>query len=219
MDEWERYLGSANEPDALTQLAILHVEFEALHPFKDGNGRLGRMLIPLFLFQRKLLASPDFYMSGYLESNREEYQERLRGVSRNDDWTAWCEFFLKGIRLQAAENERKARAILTLYDQVKNQVVDLTHSQHRFEPLILSSKRPFLLHLSSRVTRKSETNHRSHSENLREKGLLLPLQEGKRASCRGFCVSRADQHCRRKGLVLNLTKNVLLYLCLIFIII
>lgn len=93
MDDWERYLGSTSELDALVQLAILHVEFEAIHPFKDGNGRLGRMLIPLFLYQRKLLASPDFYMSGYLESNREEYQEHLRGVSRNGDWTAWCSFF------------------------------------------------------------------------------------------------------------------------------
>lgn len=130
MDEWEGYLGATDELDALVQLAILHVEFEALHPFKDGNGRLGRMLIPLFLYQRKLLASPDFYMSGYLEAKREEYQERLRAVSRDDDWTGWCVFFLKGVREQAAENERKARAILALYGRVKEQVVDLTHSQH-----------------------------------------------------------------------------------------
>jgi len=78
MDVWEGYLTSVSEPDPLVQLALLHVEFEALHPFNDGNGRLGRMLIPLFLFQRKLLASPDFYMSGYLEANRDDYQERLR---------------------------------------------------------------------------------------------------------------------------------------------
>ncbi|MHC1699979.1 MAG: Fic family protein [Humidesulfovibrio sp.] len=130
MDGWEGYLSTTEELDALVQLAILHVEFEALHPFKDGNGRLGRMLIPLFLYQRKLLASPDFYMSGYLEAKREEYQERLRAVSREDDWTGWCAFFLKGVREQAAENERKARAILALYGRVKEQVVDLTHSQH-----------------------------------------------------------------------------------------
>jgi len=130
MDGWERYFGSTSEPDALVQLAILHVEFEALHPFKDGNGRLGRMLIPLFLYQCKLLNSPDFYMSGYLEAKREEYQDRLRAVSRDGDWTGWCAFFLQGIREQAAENESKARAILSLYDRVKNQVADITHSQH-----------------------------------------------------------------------------------------
>ncbi len=130
MDEWERYLISASEPDTLVQLAGLHVEFEALHPFKDGNGRLGRMLIPLFLYQRKLLTAPSFYMSGYLEANRDEYQERLRAVSRDGDWTGWAAFFLDGIREQAAENERKARAILSLYDHIKTQIVDMTHSQY-----------------------------------------------------------------------------------------
>lgn len=130
MDDWERYLNSTAEPDTLVQLAILHVEFEAIHPFEDGNGRLGRMLIPLFLFQRRLLGSPDFYMSGYMEANREEYQERLRAVSRDNDWTGWCEFFLKGVVSQAAENEQKARSILGLYEKVKTQVVDLTRSQH-----------------------------------------------------------------------------------------
>ena len=130
MDEWEKYLLDTGEKDALVQLAITHVEFEALHPFEDGNGRLGRMLIPLFLYQRKLLASPDFYISEYLEANRDEYQERLRAVSHDNDWTGWCVFFLKGISEQAAENERKARAILGLYGRVKEQVVELAHSQH-----------------------------------------------------------------------------------------
>jgi len=130
MDDWESYLNSTSEFDILVQLAILHVEFEALHPFKDGNGRLGRMLIPLFMFQRKLLARPVFYMSGYLEAKREEYQERLRAVSRDGDWTGWCTFFLQGVKEQAAENERKARAILALYGRVKEQVIDITHSQH-----------------------------------------------------------------------------------------
>jgi Fic family protein len=88
------------------------------------------MLIPLFLHQRKLLSSPDFYMSGYLEAKREEYQESLRAVSRDGNWTGWCAFFLQGIHEQAAENERKARAILSLYDRIKTQVADLTHSQH-----------------------------------------------------------------------------------------
>ncbi|MGD1979464.1 MAG: Fic/DOC family N-terminal domain-containing protein [Akkermansiaceae bacterium] len=130
MDQWEDYLNRDEEPDVLVQLAILHVEFEALHPFKDGNGRLGRMLLPLYLFQRKVLTSPDFYMSGYLDAHREEYLERLRAVSSKGDWTGWCAFFLEGVRQQAAANERKAREILALYDRLKTEVVDLTHSQH-----------------------------------------------------------------------------------------
>lgn len=180
MDAWERYLGGTNELDALTQLAILHIEFEALHPFKDGNGRLGRMLIPLFLYHRKLLASPDFYMSGYLEANREEYQERLRAVSRDGDWTGWCAFFLQGIREQAAENERKARAILSLYDRVKTQVADMTHSHHSiravdfiFQSAIFTA--PLFIN-NSGIPKPTANRILTH---LRDEGLLLTMQEGR----------------------------------------
>ncbi len=180
MDEWERYLGSTSEPDALSQLAILHVEFEALHPFNDGNGRLGRMLIPLFLYQRKLLTSPDFYMSGYLEANREEYQERLRAVTREGDWTGWCAFFLQGIREQAGENERKARAILSLYDRVKTQVVDLTHSQHSIRAVDFIFQSPIFP--APLFTNHSEIPKPTANRILillRDEGILLPLQEGR----------------------------------------
>ncbi|MBI4963492.1 MAG: Fic family protein [Desulfomonile tiedjei] len=180
MDDWERYLGSDSEPDALVQLAILHVEFEALHPFKDGNGRLGRMLIPLFLCQRKLLTSPDFYMSGYLEANREEYQERLQAVSRDGDWTRWCRFFLQGIREQAAENERKARAILSLYDRVKTQVVDLTHSQHSIRAVDFIFQTPIFR--APTFTQQSEIPRPTANRILtllRGENLLHTIQEGR----------------------------------------
>lgn len=180
MDTWERYFGSTTEPDALVQLAILHVEFEALHPFKDGNGRLGRMLIPLFLCQRKLLASPDFYMSGYLERNREEYQERLRAVSRDGDWTGWCAFFLKGVREQAGENERRARAILALYERIKMQVTDLTHSQHAIRAVDFLFQAPIFA--APTFTQHSEIPKPTASRILallRDRGILLTLEEGR----------------------------------------
>lgn len=180
MDDWERYLGSTSEPDTLIQLAILHAEFEALHPFKDGNGRLGRMFIPLFLYQRRLLASPDFYMSGYLEVNREEYHERLRGVSRDGDWTAWCAFFLKGLQQQASDNERKARAILLLYDRVKKQIVDLTHSQHSIRAVDFIFQTPIF----AAPTFTHHSNIPKPTANriltlLRDENLLYTIQEGK----------------------------------------
>ena len=180
MDEWERYLSNNSEPDALVQLAILHVEFEAIHPFNDGNGRLGRMLIPLYHFQRRLLSSPDFYMSSYLETNREEYQEKLRTVSRDNDWTGWCGFFLQGVCHQAAENESKARAILALYDHLKNQIADLVHSQHSIRAVDFLFQMPIF----------SAPTFANHSEIpkltanriltlLRENGPLVTLREGK----------------------------------------
>ncbi len=180
MDMWERYMMSTSEPDPLVQLAIVHVEFEALHPFRDGNGRLGRMLIPLFLYQRKLLASPDFYMSGYLEANRETYLERLRAVSRDDDWTGWCAFFLHGIREQAEENERKARAILALYDRIKAQMADLTHSQHSIRAVDFIFQEPVFNAPSFTENSKIPKPTANRILNvLREQGILRTLRKGK----------------------------------------
>lgn len=179
MDEWERYFGSTEEPDALIQLALVHVEFEALHPFEDGNGRLGRMLLPLFLYQRKMLTSPVFYMSGYLESHRDEYQERLRAVSRDGDWTGWCAFFLQGVREQSAENETKARAVLSLYDRLKAQVVDLTHSQHSIRAVDFLFQTPIFSAptFATHSAIPKPTANRILSV-LREHGILVTVREG-----------------------------------------
>lgn len=134
MARWEKYLHETTH-DVLVQLAVIHAEFESLHPFLDGNGRIGRMLIPLYLFDRKLLQSPMFYLSEYLEGNRQEYYDRLLAVSRDDDWTGWCQFFLEAIQRQALANETKTRKILTLYEEKKNWFIDLTHSQYAVRAL------------------------------------------------------------------------------------
>ncbi len=180
MDLLSTYMNGEDQPDPLVQLAIVHLEFEALHPFEDGNGRLGRMLIPLYLFQRRLLGGPNFYMSGFLEAHREEYQERLRAVSRDGAWTEWCAFFLRGIAEQAVENDRKARAILELYDRIKTQAVDLTHSQHAiravdfiFQNSIFSSKQFVTMSGIPKPTALRILGL------LREAGLLLILRVGR----------------------------------------
>ena len=78
------------------------------------------MLVPLFLYDRELLSAPTFYLSEYLEEHRREYFDRLREVSRADDWTGWCEFFLKAITEQGKRNGKKAKGILDLYDEKKD---------------------------------------------------------------------------------------------------
>ena len=130
MSTWERYVHQADAPDPMVQLAVAHAEFEALHPFLDGNGRIARLLIPLFLFDKGILSSPTFFMSAYLEANRDEYYERLRSVSRESDWTGWARFFLEATVHQAESNEEKAKNILQLYADLKDQVVGMTHSQY-----------------------------------------------------------------------------------------
>ena len=134
MSAWERYVHH-EAPDRLVQLAVLHAEFEALHPFLDGNGRLGRMLVSLFLWQCGLIGQPMFYISAYFEARRDAYYEGLLAVSRDDDWTGWCRFFLKAVRAQAEESLTKARGILDLYEAMKGRVADVTRSRYAIHTL------------------------------------------------------------------------------------
>lgn len=141
MSAWERYAHD-EAPDRLVQLAILHAEFEALHPFLDGNGRLGRMLVPLFLWQTGLIRRPMFYLSAYFEARRDAYYDGLLAVSRNDDWTGWCHFFLEAIRSQAEDNLTKAQGILALYEEMKRRVPEMTRSQYAIRALDWIFERP-----------------------------------------------------------------------------
>lgn len=134
MTAWERYI-HRDAPDRLVQLAVLHAEFEALHPFLDGNGRLGRMLVPLFMWQAGLIRAPRFYISAYFESHRDAYYEGLLSVSRDADWTGWCRLFLEAVQAQAEDNLARAQGIFDLYDKMKGQVAELTRSQHAIRAL------------------------------------------------------------------------------------
>jgi Fic family protein len=134
MSQWEKFIHT-DFLDSLVQLAIIHAEFEALHPFKDGNGRLGRLLIPLFLFEKRLLSAPSFYMSAYLEGNREIYYDQLLNISASGDWTPWCCFFLEALKVQAEDNGRKAKLILDLYDATKQIVIQQTQSKYAIPTL------------------------------------------------------------------------------------
>ena len=120
MAAWAKYTAdSGGVKDQLVQLAVSHVEYESIHPFFDGNGRMGRLLVPLFLYKSELLSAPTFYVSEYLEEHRKEYYERLRKVSSKDDWTGWCKYFLEALTEQGRRNVEKAKGILDLYAEKK----------------------------------------------------------------------------------------------------
>ncbi len=129
MSRWEGYIHQ-DMPDLLVQAANLHAEFEAMHPFLDGNGRLGRMLIPLFLWQRGCIERPMFYISAYFEANRDIYYVRLLAVSRDNDWNGWCIFFLKAVKHQADDKLTRTQGILDLHDDLKRRIGDATRSRH-----------------------------------------------------------------------------------------
>ena len=114
MASWERFVNESSMP-SLIKVSIAHAEFESIHPFKDGNGRIGRMLVPLMLNLDGLISHPCLYLSEFFEHRNSEYQDRLLAVSSDDLWTDWCVFFLSAIETQAKENDRKAHSIYDLY--------------------------------------------------------------------------------------------------------
>ncbi len=128
LDEWEKYI-HFDEKDILVQLAIVHAQFEIIHPFLDGNGRIGRILIPLFLYHKGIIQEPVFYLSDYLESNRSEYYDGLKYITDTNDWTNWIRFFLKAIIYQSKKNIEKTKQIIELYEKLKTEITKKTHSQ------------------------------------------------------------------------------------------
>lgn len=143
MDNWETYY-HMSERDQLVQLAIIHAQFEIIHPFVDGNGRIGRMLIPLFLHEKGLLVRPTFYISAYLESNRQDYYQLLRALDGPKSWSSWISFFLEAITVQARENMEKASGIIGLYERLKGEVLSLTRSQYAIPVLDHLFRQPIL---------------------------------------------------------------------------
>jgi len=103
LDALEKFIHAPSDLPALTRLGLIHYQFEAIHPFLDGNGRVGRLLISLLLCQWGLLPRPVLYLSAYFERNRSEYYERLLAISRSGEWEAWLRFFLTGVRDQSRE--------------------------------------------------------------------------------------------------------------------
>jgi len=129
LSTFEKYI-HYDEKDRLIQLSIIQGQFEIIHPFLDGNGRIGRILLPLFLYEKHVLGSPMFYISEYLEANRDEYYSRLLAVSEQKKWEDWIEFFLQAIISQSKANNAKVKAILDLYNIKKQKISELTHSQY-----------------------------------------------------------------------------------------
>lgn len=128
--------------EVLIRAALMHLEFEALHPFKDGNGRIGRMLIPLMLWTQGAISQPYFYMSGYLEQRRDTYIDLMRDVSANDNWTNWIAFFLQAVEAQANENLKTAEKIRLLYEDMKEEFRSTLTSQWSTTALDFMFKRP-----------------------------------------------------------------------------
>lgn len=134
LGELEKYI-HVEERDPIVQIALVHARFEMIHPFLDGNGRVGRILIPLFLFSRGVISRPAFYLSAWLEDHRSEYYTRLNAITSGGDHAGWVRFFLRAVTGQAEDDTRRVREMLDLYERTKGKVVEETRSRYALSAL------------------------------------------------------------------------------------
>jgi Fic family protein len=145
LHDLERFVGArqSNLP-FLIQLALVHYQFEAIHPFMDGNGRVGRLLIALQLQEHAYLPHPLLYLSAYLERHRQDYYDRLLAVSRSGAWIEWIDFFLQAILEQAADTAQRSDRLLTLHDRYREWALSTSRSGNLLRIVDLVFQQPVI---------------------------------------------------------------------------
>jgi Fic family protein len=125
LEDLEKYINRHKDNPqyhVLIELALVHYQFETIHPFPDGNGRVGRLIIPMLLCERKVMSHPLLYLSTYFEKHYDEYIERMYDVSRVGAWNEWIEFFLRGVTVAARNGMKKAHELQALHKDYMNRV-------------------------------------------------------------------------------------------------
>jgi Fic family protein len=184
LGSWEIFLHDRSLPP-LVQVALAHSQFEAIHPFLDGNGRVGRLLITLFLVERTLLPSPLLYLSAFFDATRREYYDRLNGVTRDGAWEDWLVYFLTGVARQSEDALSRAERILALLEIWRLEAAALP-SRAPLQVLDLLAANPYLtVKGASEKLGVAFTTARRAVEKLEKQGVLTQVGEGKRD--RVFC--------------------------------
>lgn len=128
LDNLEKYMHDASPASLLVKAGLIHAQFEGIHPFLDGNGRVGRLLITFYLCQQGILLKPLLYLSQFIKKNRQEYYDRLNAFHGNDDIEGWLKFFLTGVIFTAESAVETARKIVKLRERDLNKIVGLGRS-------------------------------------------------------------------------------------------
>jgi Fic family protein len=144
LNQLEDFIHAPSKLPALVRVALIHYQFEAIHPFLDGNGRIGRLLIILLLNIWGLLPQPLLYPSAYFEANRQEYYDRLLAVSQHSAWEDWLYFFLYGISLQSTDAIQRISQLLALYNIYVQQLSTERAAGRLIEVLELLFERPIV---------------------------------------------------------------------------
>jgi len=120
----EKFIHQKDEIPPLIKISLIHAQFETIHPFLDGNGRVGRLLITFYLYWEKILSRPLLYLSFYLKKNRIEYYDSLMKIRLDGNWEGWIKFFLKGIKEVSEEAANSAKEIIILKDTILKTLFD-----------------------------------------------------------------------------------------------
>jgi Fic family protein len=140
--DWERFVNEPNKLPLLVRAALMHYQFETIHPFLDGNGRIGRLLIVLLLVTEGRLSSPFLYLSGYMETHRRDYYDRLQGVRETGDIQSWIQFFCQAVHAQSEDAVARAGRIIEIRERYYKQITGDRSSIGALVPLMLEN--PFI---------------------------------------------------------------------------
>lgn len=145
LGDLELFLYEDDGLPALIKIALIHAQFETIHPFLDGNGRMGRLLITFWLCHQEILTKPLLYLSYYFKQNRTEYYDRLMDVRKKGDWEAWIKFFLRGVAEVADESTSSAKAILKLKEDCSTQLYAKDGNNSNYQRLLdVLFEKPFV---------------------------------------------------------------------------
>jgi Fic family protein len=182
MDNLECYINdnSLDKSDPLVKMAIIHYQFESIHPFYDGNGRTGRIINILYLILNNLLDLPILYLSSYIIRTKEEYYNLLSSVRVNNDWEEWILYILEGIKQTALESVKKIKDIRNLIQDTKNELREKCPKLYSKDLLEILFKHPYtkinFLVTELGITRKTASLHLKAIE---EVGILESVKIGR----------------------------------------
>ncbi|MEW6040166.1 MAG: Fic family protein [Elusimicrobiota bacterium] len=143
LGEWEKYIHSQDNVPPLIKCALMHYQFESIHPFLDGNGRVGRLLITFYLCEKGYLEHPILYLSDFFETYRKEYYSLLLEVSQEGKWVEWLKYFLSGVARESKSAEETGLKILDLQKKYRQQLQDESASAPVFKLLDMLFMNPF----------------------------------------------------------------------------
>jgi Fic family protein len=184
---WEKFLHHSEMPPLVT-IALAHYQFEAIHPFLDGNGRVGRLIITLFLIEQKILPTPLLYLSAFFEASRSDYYGGLRAVSEQGDWADWVEYFLLGVARMSEDALSRATRINDILMQWRSEMA-LESTKTPLRVVEMLSANPFVT--TNGVARELKiafTTAQRAIERLERSGIVRQTSDAKRNKV--YCAQR-----------------------------